>query len=124
MSRKAGVFGLDHVQLAIPVGGEEAARAFYLGILGFTEVEKPESLRGRGGLWMRSGSCELHLGVEAGFRPSRKAHPGLIVHRLDDLARGLSDAGHEPRQDTPIDGRRRLFVDDPFGNRLELIELS
>ena len=109
--------GLDHIQIAMPAGGEEQARAFYAGRLGLTEIDKPEALRARGGCWFRGGGVELHLGVQADFTPATKAHPGF---RVDDFEAAHAEFGGEI--DTKVEGVRRLFVDDPFGNRLELAE--
>jgi catechol 2,3-dioxygenase-like lactoylglutathione lyase family enzyme len=114
--------GLHHVQLAAPAGAEDRLRAFYGGLLGMTELTKPPELAARGGAWFRSGSAELHLGVEAEFRPARKAHPGLLVDDLDALAARLTAAGHAVRWDDLFPGHRRCYVDDPCGNRLELLE--
>jgi catechol 2,3-dioxygenase-like lactoylglutathione lyase family enzyme len=115
-----GVLGFDHVQLAAPPGCEEAARAFYARLLGMTELQKPEAIRGRGGVWFRAGEQELHIGVEDPFAPARKAHPGLVVDDLDRVRTALVAAGHEPEDNDAIEGVRRLFVYDPFGNRLEV----
>jgi len=117
--------GLHHVQLAMPEGEEDRARAFYGNVLGFTETPKPEHLAGRGGCWFRSEQgVELHLGVERDFRPARKAHPALMVEGLDALEELLLEAGVEVVRDTQLDGHRRFYASDPFGNRLELIEVS
>ena len=89
---------LDHVQLAIPPGSEDRCRPFYVGLLGMTEVKKPDILAKRGGLWLRSGPVEIHLGVEADFRPARKAHPALRVSDLDGLAERLAGAGRPSPQ--------------------------
>jgi catechol 2,3-dioxygenase-like lactoylglutathione lyase family enzyme len=115
------ILALDHVQLAMPEGGEDRARAFYRDLLGLAEKVKPPRLAARGGCWFETGAIKLHLGVEAAFRPARKAHPALLVDDLDGLAARLTAAGHEVKPDEPDDGRPRLFVDDPFGNRIELI---
>jgi catechol 2,3-dioxygenase-like lactoylglutathione lyase family enzyme len=116
---------LHHVQLAMPAGGERQARAFYGSVLGLTEIPKPEPLAGRGGCWFRSGQgVELHLGVEKDFRPDRKAHPALLVEGLDALEELLLEAGVEVARDTQLQGHRRFYASDPFGNRLELIEVS
>jgi catechol 2,3-dioxygenase-like lactoylglutathione lyase family enzyme len=112
----------DHVQLAMPVGGEEDARLFYGDVLGFEEVEKPAPMRGSGGVWFRSGCVELHLGAEAGFRPARKAHPGLRVDDIDELASRLSAAGLMLEWDERYTGVRRFYVADPFGNRVEILQ--
>jgi catechol 2,3-dioxygenase-like lactoylglutathione lyase family enzyme len=114
------VLGIDHVQVAAPPGCEEAARRFYGGLLGMDELPKPPGLRRRGGCWFRAGDQELHVGVEQPFRPARKAHPGLIVESLDALRARLGAAGVGFEDDDAIGGTVRLFVHDPFGNRLEL----
>lgn len=112
---------LDHVQLAMPPGSEAVAESFYVGVLGLTRVEKPPALAKRGGCWFRGDGLELHLGVEADFRPARKAHPALRVEGLDALAEVLQVAGYEVRWSDEVPGTRRFHTDDPFGNRLEFI---
>ena len=118
----ARVVALDHVQLAMPAGREIEAEAFYCGVLGFTVVPKPEPLASRGGRWFASGDVQIHLGVEGDFRPARKAHPALTVEHFDDLIAKLDATGAIWRWDHDLPGRRRLYVDDPFGNRVELID--
>jgi catechol 2,3-dioxygenase-like lactoylglutathione lyase family enzyme len=113
---------LDHVQLAMPPGRETDARAFYEGLLDIPEVRKPENLAKRGGCWFERGKLKIHLGVEEEFRPARKAHPALLVEDLASLAEKLARAGHPPRKEEPLAGYNRLYVDDPFGNRIELME--
>jgi catechol 2,3-dioxygenase-like lactoylglutathione lyase family enzyme len=113
--------GLHHVQLAVPAGSEPALRQFYGGLLGMTEIAKPAALATRGGVWFRSGTAEVHLGVEEGFRPARKAHPGLLVDDLDAIVARLSEAGRGARPDDLLPGYRRCYLDDPCGNRLELL---
>jgi catechol 2,3-dioxygenase-like lactoylglutathione lyase family enzyme len=115
------IVGVDHVQLAMPPGEEEKARVFYAGLLGISELPKPADLAGRGGVWFENAHVKIHLGVESGFRPARKAHPALLVEGLAELALALRYAGYDVRDD-PMNGRARIYVDDPFGNRLELIE--
>jgi len=117
------IAGLDHVQLAAPPGCEDAARRFYGELLGLAELEKPEPLRARGGVWFRCGSAQLHIGVSADFRPARKAHPALAVAPtgLEALGDRLRDAGHEVTWDEAIPGVRRFYTADPWGNRLELV---
>jgi catechol 2,3-dioxygenase-like lactoylglutathione lyase family enzyme len=117
------IVGVDHVQLAMPAGGEEAARRFYGDVLGLEEVPKPAALAGRGGAWFRSGEVQLHLGVEADFRPARKAHPALRVEGLTALIVRCVNAGYPVERDVPLPGLDRVHVADPFGNRIELIEL-
>lgn len=116
--------GLDHVQLAAPAGCEAQARAFYGEALGLPEQPKPPALAGRGGVWFAVGAQGLHVGVEDPFRPARKAHPALraaSAGALRDLAGALRAAGHAVRWDDELPGITRCYVDDPFGNRLELL---
>jgi len=109
---------LDHVQVAMPAGGEDEARGFYGDLLGMSEVEKPESLRANGGVWFAE---RLHLGVEAPFAPARKAHPAFVTDDLDAIAERLARAHRPVVWDTRLPGTRRLYTADPFGNRIELI---
>jgi SAM-dependent methyltransferase/catechol 2,3-dioxygenase-like lactoylglutathione lyase family enzyme len=113
---------LDHAQLAMPPKGEPEARAFYAGLLGLTEVPKPANLATRGGCWFVGGAAKLHLGVERDFAPARKAHPALLVPNLAELVGRLEAAGHACRTDEPLNGYARRYVDDPFGNRIELMQ--
>lgn len=116
------IVGLHHVQIAMPRGAEEQARDFYGGLLGMTEVLKPEGLRARGGAWFRSGSAEVHLGVEDPFRAAAKAHPAFVVVDLDALCERLRAAGVGAQPDDGLlPGHRRAYVSDPFGNRVELV---
>jgi catechol 2,3-dioxygenase-like lactoylglutathione lyase family enzyme len=116
------VFTLDHVQLAIPPGGEDAARRFWVEALGLVEIAKPANLAARGGCWFEGPALRLHLGVERDFRPARKAHPALRVDGLPALRDRLAAAGFPPVDDEPLEGFDRCYVDDPFGNRIELME--
>ncbi len=113
---------IDHVQLAMPVGGESLARGFYHGLLGMTELPKPEELAKRGGCWFASGSVQVHLGVETEFRTAKKAHPALRCMDYAGLTSRLRSAGIEVKDDDNIPGVRRCHISDPFGNRIELIE--
>ena len=113
---------IDHMQLAMPRGGEEAARAFFVGLLGMTEVAKPRALANRGGCWFASGNVQVHLGVEERFRPARKAHPALRCGNYSSLLAQLSKHGIEVTEADDIPGVRRCYVFDPFGNRIELID--
>jgi catechol 2,3-dioxygenase-like lactoylglutathione lyase family enzyme len=122
-SNAAGsIVGLDHVQIAFPTGGEDTARRFYGGLLGLSEVAKPEPLAVRGGCWFVGNGVALHLGAEDDFRPARKAHVALLVDDLDGLRRALDAAGVTTRDDDAPIGVRRFYADDPFGNRLELVD--
>ena len=116
------VLRIDHVQLAMPEGREDAARHFYQGLLGIPEVPKPPDLAARGGVWFERGDLKVHLGVDRPFVPAHKAHPAFIVADLTALVARLRAAGIAVNDDQPLDGYRRVYVDDPFGNRLELLE--
>ncbi|WP_068318165.1 VOC family protein [Polycladidibacter hongkongensis] len=113
---------LDHVQLAMPVAGEPAARKFYADTLGLNEVTKPENLAKRGGCWFEKGSVKLHLGVMREFQPATKAHPAFIVADLQELRHRLQAAGYLCTDDEPLAGFNRTYVADPFGNRIELMQ--
>ena len=126
------ILSIDHIQLAMPVGEEEKARAFFINILGFHEIPKPAEFAKRGGVWFQnvptavelpSGTVQLHIGVEADFRPARKAHPAFIVDDLDSLIVKIQNAGYETdTTQPPLDGYKRAHVFDPFGNRIELMQ--
>ncbi|MBC7270007.1 MAG: glyoxalase [Streptomyces sp.] len=113
---------VDHIQLAAPPGSEERLRAFYAGVLGMTEIPKPPALAARGGCWFQAGPVQLHLGIEDGFRPARKAHPGLRVTGIDSLATRLGAHGAPVTWDDDLPGHRRCYSRDPVGNRLEFLE--
>ena len=113
---------IDHVQLAMPPGGEETARKFYCDIMGLTEVPKPKEMAGRGGCWFERGTVRVHLGIEADFRPAKKAHPAFEVTNLAGLIMRLGAAKVQVKQDVPFDGMERVHIEDPFGNRIELLE--
>lgn len=116
------VYDLDHVQLAMPAGQEAPAREFYSGILGLTEIPKPANLVRRGGVWFEGGKMRIHLGIEVDFRPARKAHPAFLVQNLAALKRHLEHHGVPVVVDEPLEGYQRIYVSDPFGNRIELLE--
>ena len=116
------VVRLDHVQLAMPAGREREAVAFYEGVLGIPQVPKPDHLARRGGCWFEQGELKVHLGVDADFHPATKAHPAFIVSGLRSLARAAAATGHAVNDDEPLDGYERVYVSDPFGNRIELLE--
>mgnify|MGYP001074512089 FL=1 len=117
------IISIDHVQIAMPAGGEEKARAFYASLLGFTEIPKPPDLAKRGGAWFQSGNVQLHLGVENDFHPARKAHPAFVVDEIDAVLEKVQLAGYETDiSQPPLDGYKRAHIFDPFGNRIELME--
>jgi catechol 2,3-dioxygenase-like lactoylglutathione lyase family enzyme len=113
---------IHHVQLAAPPGSEPDARAFWVELLGFVEIEKPPALAERGGCWFRGDGIEVHVGIEDEFQPAAKAHPGFLVHNLDELCRRLAGAGSPVTWDERFPGMRRFYSEDPFGNRLEFLE--
>jgi catechol 2,3-dioxygenase-like lactoylglutathione lyase family enzyme len=118
------IIALDHVQVAVPrrEGVEGEARAFYGGLLGLQEIEKPDSLKPKGGVWFSLGSGQLHVGLEDSFAPARKAHPAFLVRDLSSLRSSLEAAGISTSEAEPIPGVNRFYVRDPFGNRIELME--
>ncbi len=121
---RTNFIALDHVQVAIPPDGEATARTFYVGVLGMVELAKPARLVSRGGCWFAGGegaSVQIHCGVEPAFQPARKAHPAVLVVGIDELAESLGKAGYPVQWDDDLEGLRRFFCDDPFGNRLEFI---
>ncbi len=117
------IIGLDHVQVAAPVGSEGEARRFYGELLGLPELEKPAALRDRGGVWFACGTQQLHVGVTPAFSPATKAHPALRVPLadLDPLAERLAAAGSSVQWDDAIPGTLRFYTADPWGNRIELL---
>lgn len=115
------ITGLHHVQVAITPGSEAAAREFYGDLLGLAELEKPNSLAGRGGLWFACGEQQLHCGVESEVTPSRR-HPALLIDDLEAMRARLVSAGIATEDDRQIPGYRRFYAQDPFGNRLEFIQ--
>jgi catechol 2,3-dioxygenase-like lactoylglutathione lyase family enzyme len=116
--------GIDHVQIAAPAGCEAEARRFFGELLGLEELEKPEPLRSRGGVWFRVGTQQLHVGVEQDFAPARKAHPAFAVSRYDELVARLRSAGVQVADDASIPGVRRCYVADPWENRIELVAVE
>jgi hypothetical protein len=114
--------GIDHIQLAAPKGCEVVVRDFWGAKIGLTEIEKPESLQGRGGCWFEFGNQQLHIGVEEDFQPAKKAHPAFVVKNLEAFQMHVEKNGIQTKEDAPIDGRNRFFISDPFGNRVEFLE--
>ncbi|MCX6511774.1 MAG: VOC family protein [Actinobacteria bacterium] len=118
------LLSLDHVQVAIPLGGEERAIAFYSGILGLALIAKPAALAQRGGAWFQGPGFQIHVGPQEDFKPAKKAHPAFRVAGFDDLLARLEQAGIDFRSDREIPEILRGFMDDPFGNRIEVIAAS
>ncbi len=116
------ILAIDHVQLAMPKGEEAKARAFFAGILGMSERPKPDELAQRGGAWFEAGTVQIHLGVEADFRPARKAHVALRVNANSTLRAKLAAAGYPIREDDAMAGVSRFYSEDCFGNRIEFID--
>lgn len=117
------IYRIDHVQLAMPRGQERLAIDFYYGLLGIPHVPKPPVMAARGGCWFINGDVQIHLGVEDDFRPAKKAHPALLVHGLRELVEHLNRHHVASRWDTELAGYLRVFIEDPFGNRIELMEV-
>ncbi|RSD23284.1 VOC family protein [Mesobacillus subterraneus] len=113
---------IDHVQLAAPTGSEDAARRFFGDILGFEEIEKPAELKKRGGAWFRYGNCQIHIGIEEPFVPARKAHPAFEIANIEGLKQHLTASGVQFVEDDKLPGANRIYLEDPFGNRIELLE--
>jgi catechol 2,3-dioxygenase-like lactoylglutathione lyase family enzyme len=118
------IVGIDHVQLSMPPGGEDEARAFYGSVLGLREVAKPGALAGRGGCWFASDSVAIHLGADRDHRPLAKAHPALLVADLEAVRSAITAAGIPIEDDDSGLAVQRFYVRDPFGNRLELVDAT
>lgn len=118
------LIAIDHVQLAMPQGGETLARAFYGELLGLREVPKPSELAQRGGIWFENDCVKVHLGIEQDFRPARKAHPAFVVEEFISLIDSLNKHGREVVTAELFNGYQRAHVTDPFGNRIELISAA
>lgn len=118
------IIGIHHVQITIPKGAEAEGRAFYCGVLGLPEVEKPDSLKGRGGFWVQVGDRQLHVGTEDGF--DRLTTKGHVAYQVDDLLHWrnvLAENGVKVEEQIPIPGIDRFEFRDPFGNRVEILQL-
>jgi len=118
------IAGIDHVQVAIPPGADDEARAFYGGVLGLAETPKPAPLNASGGVWFVTGATQLHVGGQVGFVPAKKAHPAFVVQEFDEYCALLRERGVLVREEPQVAGRRRAGIEDPFGNRIELIEMA
>ena len=112
---------IDHVQIAGPEGCEPEARRFFCDLLQLQELEKPEPLKSRGGCWFQAGPRQLHIGIEDPFQPARKAHPAFAVRDIEGLFRTLAAANVGCKWDEDLEGVRRFFANDPWGNRLEFV---
>jgi catechol 2,3-dioxygenase-like lactoylglutathione lyase family enzyme len=117
-------FEIDHVQIAIPEGGEDRARSFFGDLLKLDELSKPAGLEARGGCWFAVADRQIHLGVDQNFRAAQKAHVALSTIGLDELRARLERAGYHTQNDSDVDGRKRFFTHDPFGNRVEFMDRS
>jgi catechol 2,3-dioxygenase-like lactoylglutathione lyase family enzyme len=117
------ITGIDHVQLAMPHGGEDEARRFWCDVMGLDELPKPAHLAINGGCWFANGSVEVHCGVQTEFSPAQRAHPALLVDDLPSLVTRLEESGIPFSPGKPLDGYRRGDIADPFGNRIELMQL-
>jgi catechol 2,3-dioxygenase-like lactoylglutathione lyase family enzyme len=115
------VIALHHVQVGCPPSGEPAVRRFYGDVVGLGEVAKPPVLAARGGVWFRGDAYELHVGVEADFRPAPKAHPAFAVDDIDAVASRVAAAGYPVDWDDDLPGYRRFYTTDPHGNRVEIL---
>jgi len=118
------ILRIEHVQIAIPLGSQDRARAFYSGVLGFSEVQKPASMSERKSIWFVAGAVNLHLGIETDFHRAKRAHPAFVIEGLDEVLASCERAGITVKPDVSFEGFRRVHVFDPFGNRLELLEKS
>ena len=113
---------IDHIQLAAPKGSEEQARTFFGEVLGFQEVEKPENLQKRGGVWFTFGNYQVHIGIEEPFSPAKKAHPAFLIENLESLKAHLTKSEVDFVVDEDLPGANRIYLNDPFGNRIEILE--
>lgn len=113
---------IHHVQIAMPEGGEEDARQFYGAYLGFPEIPKPATLAKRGGAWFQTGNLQIHLGVDRAFTPATKAHVAYEVEDLDTVKEHLEAGGSDIVDDELLPGYDRFYVNDPFGNRVEILK--
>lgn len=119
------ISGLDHIAIPLPREEEDRARAFYAGVLGLVEIEKPPELKRRGGVWFSlPDGRQIHLQATAVFAPMTGPHPALRCPDLTAAAKKLFAEGCEVRWDEAWQDVRRFYVDDPFGNRLELLEIG
>jgi catechol 2,3-dioxygenase-like lactoylglutathione lyase family enzyme len=116
------ILHLHHVQITVAKSEEARARAFYCNLLGLPEIEKPPSLKSRGGFWLQLGDCQLHIGTEENVdRSTTKAHLAYEVDDIPAWRQKLAENGIHPLDSIPIEGHDRFEFRDPFGNRVEFI---
>lgn len=108
----------------MPTGGEDRARAFYRDVLGFREVDKPETLKAKGGVWFETGNLRVHFGVDGEFTPARKAHVAYLVADLVAVRARVTGAGFPVVEDDDLPGYERFCTSDPFGNRVEIVAVA
>jgi hypothetical protein len=113
---------LDHIQFCIPIGEEEKARSFYLGLLGGVEIEKPDVLKKNGGFWFQFGPIKMHIGVEEIRETNSKRHPAFEVENIEEVRAYLEKNQVKTKDDTPIINIKRFSFFDPFNNRIEFLE--
>lgn len=115
--------GLHHAQITIPKGKENEGKMFYCTILGLKEMEKPNSLKERGGFWLEVGEKEVHVGTEEGFdRRTTKSHLAYEVTDIEQWRNTLENNEITILESVPIEGYERFEFRDPFGNRVEFIK--
>ncbi|MCB9893688.1 MAG: VOC family protein [Planctomycetes bacterium] len=116
------ITGVDHVQIAVPPELEEAALAFYVGVLGLKRLPKPEGTGDTRGAWLGAGNLQVHIGIQQDFTPAKKAHVGFLVDDLAATEAALNAAGAPIKAASDLCGLKRLFTEDPAGNRLEFLQ--
>jgi len=107
-----------------PPGEEAKARDFYAKALGLEEIERPKTLADRDGLWFAAPPGHVHLSADGDLALHPRRHFALRVDDLDEIRRQLSESGARFEDATPIPGWRRVYVFDPFGNKIELDEIG
>ncbi|HEY3780663.1 MAG TPA: VOC family protein [Fimbriimonadaceae bacterium] len=115
--------GIDHVAITMPVGSEPAALTYFRDLLELPELEKPDSLKHKGGVWFAlPAGVQLHLQAEAAHLGAKRAHPALATSNIEEIESRLRSGGYSTEWDTALAPRKRFYTQDPFGNRLEFIE--
>jgi catechol 2,3-dioxygenase-like lactoylglutathione lyase family enzyme len=117
------IVAVDHVQIAVPPQLEAAAVDFYGRVLGLRRLPKPEGTEDPRGAWFDGGNVQVHIGVQgAGFTPAMKAHVGFVVDDLAALQTALEAANSATKPGSDLPGFKRIFTQDPAGNRLEFLQ--